>query len=548
MNLSLKIKKVLNTYRLLVYLVGFVLLLSISAIIFDDKLRNIDLYTYKALYFNSDYNDFNSNQISIIDLPPISKEKPTDYRKRIVELLDTIYQLSMTLNPGERPNIILDFAFMENGEEDSDFIETINKLKADVINVYGVYDVVVSNDGLNWQMNENNRDVELYDKFSKGRLHTRVNVNCTGIIWYDSYLKFEDSINNSNKLITALPLKVVKPKEIFTNKDVQTFVLPYGSQENLKAHTWIYKPVKDSTNVTNKLLPIKNSDNEFDVRNQYIIIGDFINDKVTINEETIIPGSYLVAWAIFGQINNELSKQPINNPLLQFIIVLFGVGVILLVFNFIFKQFKKLQTKLILIAAISFLFGLIVLFIIVYFFTPENKIIRPSFPALSMFLTSIFIWQYKKIYIKRGLIEGNKTYDVFISYSRSQTKWVKNNLYNSLKGFRNSEDKKINIFFDEESIPEGELFHSYYRDAIINSKLFLPIFSEDYFNKNHCMEELKLALFRVTETKGSDNELKIYPLAFNIDKVPAQYRDRNITLIDDENTFMKKLKETLYKS
>ena len=117
---------------------------------------------------------------------------------------------------------------------------------------------------------------------------------------------------------------------------------------------------------------------------------------------------------------------------------------------------------------------------------PGNKIIRPGFPILSMFLVTIFIWQYKKKYIKQGVIDGGETYDLFISYSRKQAKWVKKNVYIPLKGFKNSEDKKINIFFDEESIPPGEQFQDFYKEAILNSKIFLPVVKSSVIAVIHC--------------------------------------------------------------
>jgi hypothetical protein len=208
---------------------------------------------------------------------------------------------------------------------------------------------------------------------------------------------------------------------------------------------------------------------------------------------------------------------------------------------------KKLQTQPLIIATISLLAGLMIL-VGIFFFMPNNKIIRPGFPILSMVLVTVFIWQYKKRYIKLGQIDGSETYDIFISYSRKQSKWVKKNLYTPLKKFRNSDDKKIKIFFDEDSIPTGEEFQVYYRDAIQNSKMFIPIYSEDYFKSNHCKFEIDFAIYRETEKKGSETKFRIYPLAFNFDDVPEVYGDKNIFIIDDTNNFLKALKETLYKS
>jgi hypothetical protein len=557
MNISWKIKRVLINNRLFFYLTGFVIVLTFTAFLTDKFLRDIDFNVYKALYFNSEYNDFNSNNILVIDLPELNGEKPINYRNRIGKLLDTISQISARFESVDRPEVILDFAFDENGEEDLSLIEAIKSLKKNNIEVYGVYDVVEKNDGFydidenvivyDWIKNENNRDSELYNNFSKGRLHTMVDIHDSGIIWYDSYLTFKDSINNSRIKVTALPLQVSNPKSNYKRNSVATYILPYGNQENLKTLTWTFKVNNVDENPVNHRLINNHSAKDFSIKNKYIVIGDLENDKVKINDQTTIPGPYLLSWALLDQLEgNKLAKQPINNMWIQFLIALSCIVFIALFFDWIFKRVKKLQTQPMLLAIISFFAGLVILILITYVM-PGNKIIRLGFPILSMFLVTIFIWQYKKKFIKQGVIDGGETYDLFISYSRKQGKWVKKNLYLPLKAFKNSEDKKINIFFDEESIPPGEQFQDFYKEAILNSKIFLPVFSEDYFKSNHCTEEIKFAELRKTETRNTETNFRIYPITFNFDIVPKKHTDINIVDIDDQNTFLKGLKEALYK-
>ena len=112
MNISWKIKRVLINNRLFFYLTGFVIVLTLAAMIADRGLRNLDFITYKAVYFNSDYDSFVSDRIFFIDIPEI---KDVDYRERIVKLLDTINKMSSEMEIKDRPEaIILDFSFKEN--------------------------------------------------------------------------------------------------------------------------------------------------------------------------------------------------------------------------------------------------------------------------------------------------------------------------------------------------------------------------------------------------------------------------------------------------
>ena len=179
---------------------------------------------------------------------------------------------------------------------------------------------------------------------------------------------------------------------------------------------------------------------------------------------------------------------------------------------------------------------------------PQGEVIRPAFPGFSMLLASIFIWQYKKIFIKKATIDGGEIYDVFISYSTKQEKWVEDHIYDALKEFKKANKKTLSIFFAKVSIPPGENFHDYYKDAILNSTLFLPIYTKEYFESNHCQEELKFAALRSVETKNTEIKFRVYPLAFDVAIVPLKYKDENIGPIDDENRFMEQLKATLYKS
>jgi len=75
MGIQLKLKKALIKYRLGFYLIGFVLALILVATIADEKLLKLDYAIYKAKYFSSDNNKFDTNEIIFIDLPSVIGEK-----------------------------------------------------------------------------------------------------------------------------------------------------------------------------------------------------------------------------------------------------------------------------------------------------------------------------------------------------------------------------------------------------------------------------------------------------------------------------------------
>lgn len=89
--------------------------------------------------------------------------------------------------------------------------------------------------------------------------------------------------------------------------------------------------------------------------------------------------------------------------------------------------------------------------------------------------------------------------DIFISYSRSRMAWVKEHLYIPLVECFG--EKKV--FFDMHSMSPGISWLSSLGDAVKNCKIFIPVYSDDYFKKDFCLWEMELALQRdPTRGKG----------------------------------------------
>ena len=78
-----------------------------------------------------------------------------------------------------------------------------------------------------------------------------------------------------------------------------------------------------------------------------------------------------------------------------------------------------------------------------------------------------------------------KKYDVFISYSRKDKKIAKK-VHNTLK------DANLRVFIDDKDIPATD-FPAVLADAILSSKLFLLLASENYYYANFSPDELAFA-------------------------------------------------------
>jgi hypothetical protein len=89
-------------------------------------------------------------------------------------------------------------------------------------------------------------------------------------------------------------------------------------------------------------------------------------------------------------------------------------------------------------------------------------------------------------------------YDVFISYAREDTKWVKENLYNRLEMCRTSDGKRPRIFFDvgDTGIRVAQNWMDSIVRAIQTCRKFVAVYSEYYLRKEMCLYELENAHVR----------------------------------------------------
>ena len=204
-----------------------------------------------------------------------------------------------------------------------------------------------------------------------------------------------------------------------------------------------------------------------------------------------------------------------------------------------YKYVKSVQVKQILIAMLSFI--TCVLLLIVYRnFISQFANVDLIIPILGMFLAALLAWYYTRKYLVAKIVGESEKYDVYISYSHSDKAWVNEKLYLPLKELLKPDGSKLKIFFDDKSIGIGEVFKSKYMSAIVNSKMFIPIISKEYYKKNHCKNEMDLAYKRKTE-----NLIDLFLIVFDYNYVPEKYQHINFLDISSQLDFMEILKKEL---
>ena len=449
-----------------------------------------------------------------------------NYRKRLVDFLHTI-----ETNDAEKPKaIILDVFFRNDTIQLNALKSSIKALKQRNINVYGVYDMrdVSSNF---FERHDGKQARELYENYFKGyRLHTIID-EYQGVLTYDSELLFPREYGGFEvvkSLVSEVANDINENEEI---KNSRSFVLPVGNREKLKSRTFNFLHANNSTN--------NGSFSEAtQLDNKIILVGSFKEDYLADLSEV---GTHLVTWALNDQLKeNTLAKQPINSPLVIIALLLFFSAFVVIIYALLFKYVKKLQTKPIGISILSFLISLVFLIATGFGVLSMNMVIPVGLVMIGMLISSVLSARFAYKFLVTGITEGSGEYDVFISYSHGNSKWVEKNVYKHLKDLKTKDGGNISIFFDKDSIGIGEAFTVKYMYGIVNSKIFIPIISEEYYKKNHCKNEMDLAYKRWVEEL-----IKMLPIAFSFKAVPPIYQHVIFTDVSENENFIEQIKKDI---
>jgi hypothetical protein len=95
---------------------------------------------------------------------------------------------------------------------------------------------------------------------------------------------------------------------------------------------------------------------------------------------------------------------------------------------------------------------------------------------------------------------------------------VEENVLAPLSRVRTAEGKPLRIFFDRQSIKIGYTWYTTLVEGVYGSRFFVPIYSEDYFDRPFCRDELDIAMLRQVGA-----EAFILPIARRVDGIPTRY-------------------------
>jgi TIR domain len=268
---------------------------------------------------------------------------------------------------------------------------------------------------------------------------------------------------------------------------------------------------------------------------QYVVIGSLIEDSDNVMAR---PGPLLLAWALSDLLAGRSSAAPVplNRPLASLLLGLMGALASWSVFA---ATFAGMRSKVsapnwtllaVAICLLSCLIGLGLLILIQFLVVASGRVAPLAWPTACVLAASLLAmasgvrWindTRSRLNLERGAEEQAIAYDVFISYAHDpieNREWVRRHVAAPLSGLRHADGRPIRIFFDERSIEAGRQWKREIELALLGTCCFIPIYSERYFDRPYCREEIELA-----DQLRIEGRLDFVPIARVTTGIPERY-------------------------
>jgi hypothetical protein len=502
-----------------------------------------DMAIFRAVHTSTPV-DWRANHIALIDIPypqdrqtsgeaaddstidpkmDQSDQKVTAYRRNILALLDRL----ATQDHPKLKAVLLDISFANRDAEIPELVAAIRRLEKKKVNVYAALRIADGNGRLTPKfMGSHAKD--LYEALSdKG--HTRFEGYDADTVWYAPAIEFPCAKEpcGGTELVRALVLVAAGIQDFSTDKQIYVNL---GAPEAYRPYTVSFAAADSGTygffSYDKGVALTEDATQDAEC----LIVG---SPKVDIEKVSGRPGPEIVAWALLDQIRTVgqgLPQRIVNQPgallLLTFAFSLASAGVFGLLFRLRPRwRSKPLRLTLVsLVACAALLFGGVAMFALTGTTYSQLTLI-----VAGMLLTLGLCWHFSGQWLTRALLTDEvdigpveAEYDVFISYSRTEenAQWVIKNVVQPLTQAKTASGKPLRIFFDQSTIRPGTDWYVKLAKGINGCRVFLPIYSQDYFVKKFCRFEIKKAFIR---RDGTEDEGLIYPLARSGAPVPDEF-------------------------
>lgn len=456
-----------------------------------------------------------SDEIRLVDVPyPESlraRGDPGLFRARLADLLDTL-----AADPTQLPRIVvLDAWFSKDDRGLAELSAAIARLEQAKVRTYASFNPDAEGK-TDFEALMQQHAQPLYEEGLAGYGHTRMELR-RGILSYPRELLFPSPAGT--RVLRALPSTIARDLQWPDAFAGDSLIVPVGDERSVDERTLVFVHEGEQPRGGRFVMArgsATSSPTGLDLRGAVLVVGSMAED---VRVGAPQAGPKLLAWALDdARRGHRNARVPLDSPaILAGLIVAMALWTAMAI-ALLFKTVTRLQTRPAWLAAAGSAVGLAALLAVSVAAFALGYVVPAGLPLLAIGLAGFLGWRYAAKFLASGAAEGAGTWDIFISYSRSHGDWVASQLHAPLAAARGPDGRPLKIFFDRQSIGIGEAFTSKYMWAIVDSRVFVPVFTADYYRKNHCRNEMDLAYKRHV-----DGRLRVAPLAIELGAVPEIY-------------------------
>lgn len=277
---------------------------------------------------------------------------------------------------------------------------------------------------------------------------------------------------------------------------------------------------------------------------ELVIVGSLAADS---DNALARPGPVLLAWAMTDQLRGgqRVARRPLNHPAAAIGLAGAAALVALLTYRLAFRMLRvrvaparwpRLAGALVpgaLACATALLLagaGLVAL--------DGGPVVPLAMPLAMAAVAAGWAWTTARDWMRDEQLrtelaapgeERAIAHDVFVSYAHDPPEhqaWVREQIVAPLAALRHADGRPLRIFFDQTSIKVGRRWKAEIELALLGTRCFVPVYSDRYFERPYCREEIELA-----DQLRIEGRLQMLPVARAVDPIPERYL-RKLQYID----------------
>jgi hypothetical protein len=483
-----------------------------------------DHLVFRALYLRETPTPGGSIRLIDIDYPEDARrEQPRRYREAVGTALTQLAAM-----PAPPRTVLIDIWISSNPDGADAIASGIAALRARGIRVYAAIDPKDRHGRAAGDFMKTHHET-IYSSALDGYGHTQLDYGF-GVLKYQRELTLPSAVGEVR--VTALPVRAaIEPER--AEMLPAALVIPLGNDAVFKPYT---HRLAEGQSRIEPSLPAH-------APPAYAIIGSFAEDSDNVLRR---PGPLLVAWALSDLTAGRASvaREPLNHPFalagLAALAALLAWGAFHLAFRTLRARVAPVRWGSLSKALAAGAFACAVLLVLGTgsIVLLAGRVIPVAVPIACAALAAAFAWLGAREWIANEQVRRDLTghteeravqYDVFVSYAHDppgNKAWVKSEVVAPLAALRHTDGTPYRIFFDEASIDVGRQWKREIELALLGTRAFVPVYSERYFERPYCREEMEIA-----DQLRIEGRLRMFPVARTVEGVPELYL-RKVQYID----------------